>query len=243
MSKRYGIWMALGVSITLLSCGITAAAHAVTLQSDNYQFAESTLGAGGVVRSESDNYRASSAPGSLAVGRSVSDNYQVEAGPETSADPSLSFAVNNIDANFGQFTSAASSVTTATFSVTNYTSYGYVVQIVGEPPTNGAHTIDPMHETSVSQPGTEQFGINLVANTLPEPFGAAPDNGEFGVGQASSLYDTPNQYRYVSGETIAMAPKSSGETKYTISYLVNVDNLTPGGHYTSEQTVIVTGTY
>lgn len=91
--------------------------------------------------------------------------------------------------------------------------------------------------------GTSQFGINLVANTLPISIGANPDNGSFGFGLASTNYNTPNQYRYISGETIAQAPKSSGVTVYTITYLVNVPALTPGGQYISDQTLIVTGTY
>ena len=94
-----------------------------------------------------------------------------------------------------------------------------------------------------SQVGIEQFGINLVANTSPVSFGSNPDNGQFGFGQANNSYDDANNYRYVSGETIAEAPKTSGKTIYTISYLVNVGALTPGGQYTANQTLIVIGTY
>jgi hypothetical protein len=134
------------------------------------------------------------------------------------------------------------------FSVFNYTSYGYAVQITGNAPTSGAHTISPMTTTAIAQPGIEQFGINLVANTSPKSFGSNPDNGSFGFGIIGSgpgdtSYSTPNEFRYVSGETIASAPKSSGQTNYTISYIVNTSSITPGGRYTSDQTVIVTGTY
>lgn len=94
-----------------------------------------------------------------------------------------------------------------------------------------------------SHPGTEQFGINLVANTSPASFGANPNNGDFGFGSVAENYNVANQFRYVSGDTIAKAEKSSGETTYTISYLVNVTGLTPGGSYASNQTLVVTGTY
>jgi hypothetical protein len=85
--------------------------------------------------------------------------------------------------------------------------------------------------------------MNLVANTSPISFGANPDHGQFGFGSASTNYGTANNFRFVNGETIASAPKSSGQTIYTISYLVNVNSLTPGGNYTSSQTLICTGTF
>jgi len=54
---------------------------------------------------------------------------------------------------------------------------------------------------------------------------------------------TTNEYRYVSGETIAFAPKDSGKTTYTMSYIINVNSFTPPGQYTTDQTLVVTGTY
>jgi hypothetical protein len=100
-----------------------------------------------------------------------------------------------------------------------------------------------MSSAALSQAGIEQFGINVVANTLPLSLGVNPDNGQFGFGQAASNYNTSNNYRYVSGDTIAVGPKSSGQTTYTISYIINVNALTPGGIYTGGQTLLCTGTY
>lgn len=213
------------------------------LQSPSYRFDESTVGSGGLVQSSSANFQSRTATGDLAVGEATSENFQIETGTNTTNDPTLSFSLQDVDVNFGNFTASGPTVTTASFSVKNYTSYGYVVQLVGTPPTNGEHVIEPMETTDASQPGIEQFGVNLVANTLPVSVGANPDNDEFGFGEAAPNYATSNQYRYVSGETVAKAPKSSGETIYTLSYLVNVGSLTPGGKYTSDQTLIVTGTY
>jgi hypothetical protein len=229
--------------IACLVTGEISVVHAESLQSSNYRFDESVLGAGGLVQSASPNYQASNSTGDVGIGNSASTNYQVEAGSKTTNDPTLSFAVDDADVSFGSFTPSSASVTTASFSVSNYTSYGYVVQIVGNPPSNGAHTLTAMATTNPSQSGIEQFGINLVANTLPVSVGANPNNGQFGQGIAAPNYGISNKYRYVSGETIASAPKSSGVTIYTLSYLVNVASLTPGGQYTSNQTIIVTGTY
>lgn len=242
MSKRLVGWLSVVLALVYCVTLIVPTTHAETLQSSNYKFDESTVGAGGLVQASSPNYKSNSSVGDLAVGSNASGGFQTGNGSTTTNDPTLSFIVNNA-ASFNSFSPGSATVTTATFSVSNYTSYGYVAQIVGNPPSNGTHTLPAMATTGVSQIGVEQFGINLVANTLPSSVGANPNNGQFGFGLASPNYATSGQYRYVSGETIASAPKSSGVTIYTISYLINVTSLTPGGQYTSNQTIIVTGTY
>lgn len=244
MPKKILGWVGLAtlfvcVSVLLLFQSV----QAETLQSSSYRFDESVVGSGGMVQSSSDSYQLESSTDDLVIGNTASSNYQIDTGSKTTNDPSLSFIVNESAADFGSFSTTETATSTSTFSVLNYTSYGYVVQIIGSAPTNGAHTIESMSETAASQFGIEQFGINLVANTLPSAFGDDPDNGQFGFGEAATNYNTPNNFRYVSSEIIASAPKSSGITTYTISYIVNVDSLTPGGQYTSDQTLIITGTY
>ncbi len=218
-------------------------AENVSPQSTNFRLDETVVGVGGLMNSGSNNYKATDSVGSLSVGNAASTNYQVIAGSKTTSDPTLSFIVNSSSANFGVFSAATPATATATFSVLNYTTFGYVVQVTGNSLTNNGHTITPMASTNVSQPGIEQFGINLVANTSPVSLGANLDNGGFGFGEISPNYAVPNEYRYVDGETIAFAPKNSGVTNYTISYLVNVASLTPGGQYSANQTLIVIGTY
>lgn len=212
-------------------------------KSNSYQFSESTVGSDGTLESNSNSYTVTNSTGDLVVGDSSSNGYNISTGSKTTNDPTLSFVVTDGGANFGSFSTTQTTTTTSTFSVINYTSWGYVVQIVGTTPKNGAHSIPAMAESGSSIAGTEQFGINLVANTNPSNFGANPNNGQFGFGSAATNYNATNQFRYVSGEIIAQAPKSSGKTDYTISYIVNVNNMTPGGVYTCDQTLIVTGTY
>ena len=223
--------------------GFVSAAYGDSLKSAHYQIDESFVGGSGLVQSSSANYKEGESIGDTGIGNSASANYQTNSGYTTTNDPALSFAVNTASANFGSFSPSAAATTTSTFQVSNYTSYGYVVQIVGNPPSNGNHTLSAMTTTGPSQAGVEQFGINLVANTSPVSFGANPVQGIAGAGTAAANYNTSNSYRYVSGETVATAPKSSGVTTYTISYLVNVSSLTPGGQYTSSQVLVCTGTY
>lgn len=233
-----------GLILALLLCLAAKTAPAsAELQSANYRFDESAIDSGSLLEGNSNNYKATGATGDLVVGESSSSGYNIQTGSKTTGDPALSFAITSGSVDFGEFTTSAATVTTATFSVTNYTSYGYAVQIFGTPPSYGGHTITSMATSESSVPGTEQFGINLVANTQPQSFGASPDNGLFGFGTAAENYNTANKYRFVSGETIASAPKSSGKTIYTVSYIVNVSSMTPGGQYSGNQTIIVTGTY
>lgn len=232
---------AIGMSLLVSAIGMTV--FAATPQSSNYRFDESSIGVSSLIESSSANYRGQSGAGDTAAGNTASPNFQAETGSRTSPDPNLTFSIDSSNANFGSFSPSLASTATATFSVINYTSYGYVVQLAGTPIKYGSHTIAAMGSNAASQPGTEQFGVNLVANTSPQSYGANPNNGGFGFGSVAPNYATPNQFRFVSGETVAQAVKSSGKTSYTLSYLVNVSSLTPGGVYAGNQTLIVTGTY
>ena len=213
------------------------------LNSTHYHLDESLVGGGGLVQSSSSSFQSRQDIGSAAVGDSSSTNFQIDSGNITPAYPALIFGITNNNATFNDFSPLAAATATSTFQVSDYTSYGYVVQILGNPPQSGPHTITAMAAGDVSRPGTEQFGINLVHNTSPRSFGADPDHGQFGFGSAATNYDTPNTFRYVQGETIVSAPKSSGVTTYTISYIVNVTSVTPGGSYASNQELVCTGTF
>lgn len=213
------------------------------LKSTNYQFDETTLGGTGLTDTQSAHYQAAESGGILGFGNSADSTLQVNNGHTTTSDPALSFAVDTPTVSLGSFSPSTTATATSTFQVSDYTSYGYIVQALGNPPSYNGHTISAMSTTGPSDSGIEQFGINLVANTSPISLGANPDHGQFGVGSASSNYGTTNNYRFVSGETIASAPQSSGVTTYTISYIVNVSSLTPAGTYSGGQTIICTGTY
>lgn len=242
MTWRNTGWLRVVFAVLIAICSTSSDAFAQVPQSTNYRFDESVIGSSSLEAS-STNFQARSAAGDLSVGEAASANFQVEAGSQTTNDPVLSFEIPTGDITLGSFSPTSATVGTSTFSISNYTSYGYVVYISGTSPSDGAHSIDALSTNSVSQIGTEQYGINLVANTSPVSVGANPDNGDYGFGVVSANYNTPNEFRFVSGEQIASAPESSGVTTYTITYLVNVEGLTPGGQYSADQTIVVTGTY
>ncbi len=214
--------------------------------SPGYRIDESYIGPGGSLESSSASYKEGSTLGDSAVGASNSTTFQTASGFNTTNEPRLTMIVDTSAINFGQLSTVVATTATSTFKVLNYTSSGYTVFTVGAPPSNGAHTLTGVNPTNASVTGTEQFGINLVANTSPVTVGADPvqiPSGSFSFGAASSGYNTANNYRYVNGEAIAQSVKTSGETDYTVSYLVNVANTTPGGTYTGGQTLVVVGTY
>ena len=123
-----------------------------------------------------------------------------------------------------------------------------MVRTEANPPKNtgGAYTLAPLTGGGTSSPGTEQFGINLVANTSPATFGAnpvqVPDN-TFSFGVVATGYDTPNNYRYNKGDIIAKSLKSTSVTIYTISYLYNISSTTPAGEYQFNHDLVATATY
>lgn len=235
-----GIVIATIVSVLWLS---GAVGSATPLTSPNYIFTEQSLGGIGQTDTTSTSYQGASSAGILGFGSSADSSFQIKTGNTTTHDPALEFGVDNTNAAFGSFSPTAPTEATTTFQVSNYTSYGYVVQIFGNPPSNGSHTITAMSSLGSSVAGEEQFGINLVANTSPSTFGANPNLGQFGYGSAVGNYAVPNEFIYNSGDTIVAATESSGVTLYTISYIVNVSSITPGGQYGGAQTIICTGTY
>lgn len=217
--------------------------------SSNYRIDESFIGPGGSLESNSTNY--STAPGGQSLGNaggigdSASTNYQTQAGATTTNDPSLTCSVGTSSLNFGSLSTSTTATATATFSVLNYTAYGYIVQIVGSPPSTGGYTLNDLNANAASSTGTEQFGINLVDNATPN-IGSNPSqvpDSSFSSGAAATNYNSADSFRYNSGETIAQANETSGRTDYTISYIVNVSTDTAGGSYSGNQQIVCIGTY
>jgi hypothetical protein len=242
MVRKRVIWASLGLVIY----GLSGTATAQVLNSPNYSLPESYIGPGGAIDSSSPSYHSDGTVGDTATGSASSTNYGTTLGFNTTNEPRLAVVMGANSINFGSFSTATTSRATATFKVLNYTAHGYEVFAIGSTPGNGTTTLNGMGSTGPSQTGTEQFGMNLRGNTSPATFGSDPvqiPSSSFSVGAAATGYNTANNYRYVAGEKIAEALRSSGETQYTISYIVNVSTNTPGGDYSGAQSLVVVGTY
>src|SRR5262249_36782928 len=126
-----------------------------------------------------------------------------------------------------------------------YLSNGYTLQISGAAPSQGTHHLTALATPTTSHQGAEQFGVNLVANSTPA-VGANPvqvPSGSIGFGTVTDDYITPDLFKYVEGEPVAQSSTSNGETDYTLSMIINVSNITPGGRYTGVYSAVVVPTY
>lgn len=204
--------------------------------SPNYRVDETFFGSGGNLQNQSANYQAKTAAGELGVGNISSPNFQANVGFNTSDRIVLEVNVTGGVFDLGVLDTSQASAKSTTFTVKDYLSDGYTVQIVGHTPQNENYFLAQMSSAAASSPGTEQFGINLTTNNLPVvgPFGAnpaqVPDN-TFGFGTVSSPYDTPNLFKFISGDTVAQSTRSTGVTRYTMSMMANIKRTTPGGAY------------
>lgn len=236
----------LAVSLIIYGVSETNAGAEEVQSSPSYQLREGTVGPGGTYQSDSANFGSEATIGDTGVGDGRSANYRSAAGTNTTDDPQLVLIINTSSLNFGTFSSTTTATGTSSFSVLNYTANGYNVYTNGPPPSSISHTLTGMTPATSSQVGVEQYGINLKANTSPISQGADPlqiPSGSFSFGVASTGYNTANNYKYVNGESVAESTQSSGETDYTISYIINVSTATPAGQYAGSQGLIVVGSY
>ncbi|HEX5456480.1 MAG TPA: hypothetical protein VFW77_03890 [Candidatus Saccharimonadales bacterium] len=214
--------------------------------STNYKIEESHFGPGGELDANSAHYNAQQTVGEQTIGNTSSTNYQANAGFNTKDEPYLEVYVTGGNTDLGTLSPSSTSTTTSTFYVRAYLASGYSVIMNSDPPTYNTHQITPMASQAAASPGTEQFGINLKANTSPTTFGADPSqapDSTFGYGYATPGYDTANVYKYNKGDVIARSDKSSGRTDYTISYIYDISSLSLAGEYVFTQDLIVIATY
>ncbi len=218
------------------------------------------FGTGGELESTSPNFKAHSSAGSLGVGSTSSANFDAETGFLTPSEPFLELVVSGATVNLGLLSDTTTSSGDAragacncSFTVRTYLSQDYVVKSMSQPPTSeGGATLDAKTTLGApsSDPNTEEFGINVVDNTNPN-IGANPFNdpdNSFADGEAATGYNTPDQFKYVAGDTIARSPKTAGnpaigKTAYTISYIAKRKPLTEAGLYTLNHDIVVIATY
>ena len=243
---------------TLFILGLSSPAVFAQYTSSNYQTNEFMFGAGGSPQATSSNYQANLSFGGLALGNASSSNYQAFSGFLTPNEPFLELGIDSSSVDLGTLDTATTKTGSATFHVRAYVNSGYTVQTLSQPPSytsgTGSHTLTAKGTQGAASAGTEEFGMNLKANTVPTSFGADPSpqpDSSFANGQAASGYGTANQYKYNVGDIIACsgtsAPCSSGTgwglTNYTLSYIADIAPVTPAGRYTMVQDLVVVATF
>jgi hypothetical protein len=130
---------------------------------------------------------------------------------------------------------------------------GYAITVNGTTMSSGANTIPAMTSATTGTKGIGQFGMNLRANTTATSTVAvgadisAASNGTDLRGQALTGYDTPDTFKFVTGDTVANSAYTvAGPTNsqvYTASYIVNVAGNQLAGTYTTTLTYVCTSTF
>lgn len=224
--------------------------------STTYRVDQTFFGSGGTDQNAcSGSYCAKQTAGELGVGNTCGTSYCATAGFNTTDDPFLEFVVTGNNIDLGYLDTASTKTANGTFSVRAWESGGYSVTTESNPPTNtgpAGQYLTAMSGQNSSIPGSEQFGINLVANLTTAPcnapanFGADPQqipDATFSFGQVDSSYDDCGQFKYAKGDRVAYATKSTSVTTYTISYIFNINDATPSGSYVFNHILVATGAY
>jgi len=172
---------------------------------------------------------------------------------ETQVPPMLIFCVaervddncvstnENFYANMGQLDSETTLVAQSQMAVGTNATGGFVITANGVSMSAGTTVIDTPSVPTQSNPGSNQFGINLVENTSPA-VGTNPQ-GDWANAVPSPNYSIPNHYMYIPGDVIAYSPNVSLMKKFTVSYIVNASAGLKAGVYGTTITYIASGRF
>ncbi len=64
-----------------------------------------------------------------------------------------------------------------------------------------------------------------------------------GTGTAATGYSTSNNFKFVTGDTVASATGPTNSNTYTVSYIANIDGSTAAGSYSTVLTYIATANF
>jgi hypothetical protein len=245
-SLHYRQYIFLFVLSLLIAFGSTGTAVATqTSTSPHYSVTETQFGAGSQEHQCSSTYCAKSSAGDTTVGNASSANFSAQFGSNTSDVPLLEVIVDGGNQDLGTLDDTHTATAVSTLKVRNYLMQGYAIEVAGDPPKAGSHSLTPLTVPTANQTGKEQFGINMVANTAPG-IGADPIKVPFNasaLSYISSGYSNSNLYKYVNQDIVAENREASGETHYTISMILNISGVTPGGQYKSAFSAVVVPFY
>lgn len=130
---------------------------------------------------------------------------------------------------------------------------GYAITVNGPTLTSGSNTVSGMTSSTTGVRGTSQFGLNLKLNTTATSTVAVgaevdvPSNGTNYRGQATTGYNTVDNFKFTSGDMVANSSNGgaggSDAQIFTVAYIVNVPGSQPAGTYTTTLTYICTPTF
>lgn len=115
--------------------------------------------------------------------------------------------------------------------------YGYNIYVTGTSFTSGIRQVPPLTVPTESFVGVGQFGLNLATNTNPQSLGADP------VGPATNItvnadYSTPDRYVFNDNDILVSSDYVTAPKKYTSTYILNMPEDQPAGHYSTTLTYV-----
>lgn len=137
-------------------------------------------------------------------------------------------------------TSSSTAFGTSQLGVGTNANSGYAITVNGVTLTSGGNTISALASQTASTTGNEQFGLNLKDNATPNVGSEADGSGS---GTATANYGTVDQYRFVTGDSVASKNGAELFRRYTVSYIANITTATEAGSYSSALTYICTATF
>lgn len=146
--------------------------------------------------------------------------------------------------SFGTFSSSAPVGGTSVMAASTNGVGGYSITVNGSTLTcsgcAGTPSIAALSSQTASSAGTAQFGLNLKNNATPD-YGTEVSGS--GSGTATANYGTADQFRFVTGDSVASASGATDANAFTVAYMVNVPGSQAAGSYTATMTYIATATF
>ncbi len=198
------------------------------MSSSGYEIWLDTLDAGGGA-TNATNYQIDSNLGDFNASGSQSTTFKQKiAFSGIEEEPTVGFNVESVTLDFGELSPNSTGYSSHRFSAFTNAKEGYTIKVYGQSLHSDEYTITAIGGTAASsEPGTEQFGINLVSNSVPR-LGEDPVGG---IGQAAANYNQANKFAYNEGDTIAYSVSYSYQTDFTVTAIVNIADDTPAGSY------------
>ncbi len=243
--QRRGYGVLLGLLVAFLVVAHTHTALATESTSPNYLVTETEFGSGTELDTCSGEYCARATIGDIS-GQGSSPSYTATFGTITAdSEPSLDVIIEPGQSNLGVLSTTRTASKTMAVHIRSHLAGGYMLQIVGDSPSYGDHTLATPTTATTSIQGAEQFAINAVANDLPGlgALGADPvftPSDEVDDTAVTAQYRSPNLFAYTSGDIVALTSSESSQIRYTISMIINVSAGTPAGHFTGDYSAVVT---
>jgi len=157
-----------------------------------------------------------------------------------SVDETLTFTLAAATVALGTLSSAATGTGTSSMTVSTNAGTGYSLTYSGTTLTSGGNTITALASPTASAVNGKQFGFNLMNNTTPA---IGTNTTGTGSGVPSTGYNTTNQFKFVTGDTIASASLPTNSNTYTTSYIANIDGATAAGAYSTVLTYVATANF